>query len=58
MSTYTMSGNVMLKECTRHTRTFPLLIDLEANREADLRDLGCFTKAVIGTNECALDERP
>jgi hypothetical protein len=29
-STYTMSCNVVLHDCTRHTRTLPLLTDLEA----------------------------
>jgi hypothetical protein len=45
--TYTMSCNVMLQDCTRHTRTLPILTDLEAGREADLRGLGCFSEAVI-----------
>jgi hypothetical protein len=29
-NTFTMSCNVLLHDCTRHTRTHPLLIDLEA----------------------------
>jgi hypothetical protein len=29
-STYTMSFNVLLQDCTRHTRTLPLLTNLEA----------------------------
>jgi hypothetical protein len=44
-----MSCNVLLHECTRHTRTLPLLTNLEASRETDLRDLGSFTEAVTGT---------
>jgi hypothetical protein len=41
-----MFDNVLLHDCTRHTRTLPLLIDLEASREADLRGLGSFIEAV------------
>jgi hypothetical protein len=51
-----MFGNVILKECTYHNRT-PLLTDLEADREADLRGLGLFIEAHTGTQECAPDER-
>jgi hypothetical protein len=46
-----------LYDCTRHTRTLPLLTNLEDIREADLRGLGFFTKAVAVTQECALGER-
>jgi hypothetical protein len=46
-----------LHGCTRHTRTLPLLTDLEASRQTDLRGLGFFPKAVIGTQECAVGER-
>jgi hypothetical protein len=49
--------NVMLQDCTRHTRTLPLLTYLEDDRHADLRGLGSFTKAFNGTRECALGER-
>jgi hypothetical protein len=52
-----MSGNVVLHDCTRHTRTLPLLTHLETSREADLRGLGSFTQAINGTQESALDER-
>jgi hypothetical protein len=52
-----MSCNVFFNDCTRNTRTLPLLADLEANREADLRGLGSFTEAVVGTRESALGER-
>jgi hypothetical protein len=41
--------NVLLDECTRHTRTLPLLADFEDNREADLRGLSSFTEAITGT---------
>jgi hypothetical protein len=52
-SSCTMSCNVLLQDCTRHTRTLPPLTDLEDNREADLRGLGPFTEAFTGTQECA-----
>jgi hypothetical protein len=52
-----MSGNVLLQDCTRHTRTLPLLTYLEASREADLRGLGSLAKAITETHECALSER-
>jgi hypothetical protein len=48
-STCTLSGNVLLQDCTRHTRTLPLLTDLEASREADLRGMGSFNEVVLGT---------
>jgi hypothetical protein len=41
-STRTMSCNVVLHDCTRHTRTLPLLTNLEDNREAGLRGLSSF----------------
>jgi hypothetical protein len=44
-----MSYNVQLHDCTRHTRTLPLLAYLEDSREADLRGLGSFIEAVNGT---------
>jgi hypothetical protein len=44
-----MSCNVLLYYCTRHNRTLPLLMDLQDNREADLRGLGPFTKAITWT---------
>jgi hypothetical protein len=53
----TMSCNALLHDCTRHTRTLPLLTNLEDNREAYLRGLSSFTETVIGTHECALGER-
>jgi hypothetical protein len=56
-STYIMSCNVLLHDCTRHTRTLPLLKDLEDSHEANLRGLGSFTEVVTGTQECALGER-
>jgi hypothetical protein len=52
-----MSCNVLLQDCTRHTRTLPLLTDLWSRREADLRGLRSFTEAVTGTQECALGKR-
>jgi hypothetical protein len=52
-----MSCNVLLQDSTRHTRTLPLLTNLRGCREADLRGLSFFTKAVSGTQECALGER-
>jgi hypothetical protein len=55
--TCTMSCNVLLQDCARHTRTLPFLTDLEDNREADLRGLGSFTEALTRTHECALGER-
>jgi hypothetical protein len=56
-STCTMCRNVRLHDYTRHTRTLPLLNDLEDIREADLCRLSYFTEAINGTRECALDER-
>jgi hypothetical protein len=56
-STCTMSGNVLLQNCTRHTRTLPLLTDLRGRREADLRGQSAITKGATGTEECALGER-
>jgi hypothetical protein len=56
-STCTMLCSVLLQDCTRHTRTLPLLTDLEDNREADLRGLGSFADAVTRTRECAVGER-
>jgi hypothetical protein len=41
-STCTMSCNVLLRDCTRHTSTLPLLTDLRGRRDADLRGLGSF----------------
>jgi hypothetical protein len=52
-----MSCNVLLHDCTRHTHTLPLLTDFEDNREPDLRGLDSFTKAITGTQECAVGER-
>jgi hypothetical protein len=52
-----MSGNVLLQDYTRHTRTLPLLSYLEASRETKLRDLGSFNEVVTRTRECALGER-
>jgi hypothetical protein len=56
-STCTISCNVLLQDCTRHTRNLPFLTNLRGRREADLRGLSSFTKAVFGTHECALSER-
>jgi hypothetical protein len=56
-STCTMSCTTVLHDYTRHTRTLPLLTNLEVSREADLRGLGSFTATFIGTHECALGER-
>jgi hypothetical protein len=56
-STYTMSCNVLLHDCTRHTRTLPLLTDLEAAARLTSVVLSSFTEAVTGTQECALGER-
>jgi hypothetical protein len=56
-STRRMSCNVLLQDGTRHTRTLPLLTELEANCEVDLRGLGSFTEHVTGTESCALGER-
>jgi hypothetical protein len=47
-----MSCNVLLHDCTRHTRTLSLLTYLE-----DLLGISSFIEAVIGTDECALGER-
>jgi hypothetical protein len=43
-STCTVSCNVLLHDCTRHTRTLPLLRDLEVDRETNLRGLGSFNE--------------
>jgi hypothetical protein len=56
-STCTLSCNVLLHNCTRHTRTLPILRDLEVNRETSLRDQGSFNESVTWTKECALGER-
>jgi hypothetical protein len=56
-STCTVSGNVLLQDCTRHARTLHLSTDLEDSREADLRGLGSFTEAITKTRECARGER-
>jgi hypothetical protein len=56
-STCTISCKVLLHDCTRHTRTLPLLTDLAGRREADLRGLSSFTEAFTGTQECALGKR-
>jgi hypothetical protein len=56
-STCTMSCNLMLQGCTRHTRTLPFLKDLRGHREADLRGLSSCIEAITGTRECALGER-
>jgi hypothetical protein len=45
-----MSYNVLLHEYTRHTRTLPLLKDLEVSHEADLRGIGSFSEAAIRTH--------
>jgi hypothetical protein len=52
-----MSCNILLQYCTRHVCTLPLLTDLEVSRDASLRGLGSFTKAVTRTPKCALGER-
>jgi hypothetical protein len=52
-----MSCNVLMNECTRHTRTLTLLTDLDDSREADLRGLSSFIETLIETQECALGER-
>jgi hypothetical protein len=52
-----MYYNVVLHDCTRHTRTLPLLTDLEGNYEVDLRGLGSFIEAVTWTQKRALGER-
>jgi hypothetical protein len=57
-STCIMLCNAVLQDCTRHTRTLPLLTYLEATREADLRGQGSLTEVVVTeTRECALGER-
>jgi hypothetical protein len=56
-STYTMSCNVLLQDCTRHTRTLQILTDQGGRREADLRGLSSFTKAVTRTRGCELGKR-
>jgi hypothetical protein len=55
-NTCTISCNVLLHDCIRHTRTLSLLTDLEDNREAHLRGLSSFTYAFTGTQKCALGE--
>jgi hypothetical protein len=52
-----MSCNVLLHDYFRHTRTLPLLTDLEESREADLRGLSSFLEAFTRTREWALGER-
>jgi hypothetical protein len=42
-STCTMLCNVLLHDCTRHTRTLPLLTNLDDSREADFRCLSSFS---------------
>jgi hypothetical protein len=56
-STCTMSFNVLLHDNTRHTRTLPLLTDLEFAARQTSVALSSFTEAVTGTQECALGER-
>jgi hypothetical protein len=56
-STCTMSGNVLLQDCTRHTRTLPLLTDLEVAARQTSVVLNSFTEAIIETQKCALGER-
>jgi hypothetical protein len=57
-STFTMSCNVLLQDCTRHTRTLPHLTNVEAAARQTSLVLGSFTEAtIIGTQECALGER-
>jgi hypothetical protein len=56
-STCTMPCDVLLQDCTSHTRSLPLFTDLEDSREAHLRGLGFFAQANNGTHECALGER-
>jgi hypothetical protein len=50
-STCTMFCNVLLQECTRHTRALPLLTNLEDNSEDDLRCEGSFIEAVERNHE-------
>jgi hypothetical protein len=52
-----MYCNVMLQDRTRHTRTLPLLTDLEAAARQTSVVLSSFTEAITGTQECALGER-
>jgi hypothetical protein len=52
-----MYCNVLLQNCTRHTRTLPLLTDLEDNRVAYLRGIGFFNEAITRTRECARSKR-
>jgi hypothetical protein len=53
-----MSCNVLLHKYTRHTRTLPLLTNLEAAaRQTYVVYVGSFTKVVIVTHERALGER-
>jgi hypothetical protein len=56
-STCTMSCKVLLQDCTRHTRTLPLLTDLEAAARQTSVVLSSLTEAITGTQECALGER-
>jgi hypothetical protein len=42
-----MSNDVLLHDYTRHTRTLPLLTDLEDNREAYLRGLASLSKQLL-----------
>jgi hypothetical protein len=49
-----MSGNVLFHDCIHHTRTLPLLTDLEASYEANYRGLGLFIiEAMTGTHNNA-----
>jgi hypothetical protein len=49
--TCTISCNkILLQDYTRLTRTLPVLTDLEANGEDDLRGLGAFNEAIYGTH--------
>jgi hypothetical protein len=48
-STCTMSYNVLLPDCTHHTRTLPLLTDLRGYRETNLRGLSPFTEPATRT---------
>jgi hypothetical protein len=52
-STCAMSCNVVLQDCTRHTRTLPLLTGLEG----DLCGPSSFTGALTWTHECARGKR-
>jgi hypothetical protein len=47
-STCTLSCNIVLQDCTRHTRTLPfILTEIEDSREANLRGLSSFIEAII-----------